>query len=197
MLTISSSTKLSVAFLFVSGTGSSGCAETLSRWWAAEKDGRCRGSQWDYFLVVNRSDRVWGWKFFENKSRRKKNCEFIRLPPKEIKVSIYCVVPSGVWLDYKWNHHRLLVEKKVTVASKSIKMQITKRFCAVTLIECLAVVFWVFLACHTSLAADVSTDGIGGGRALDRGAALDSSSAEIISGRPKISYGTYLHSRNI
>lgn len=64
-------------------------------------------------------------------------------------------------------------------------MQITKKFCAVTLIHSgLWMFFFVF--CHTSLAASA---GIDHGRSLPGGGG-GSESAEIISGRPKIIYGT-------
>lgn len=64
-------------------------------------------------------------------------------------------------------------------------MQITNKLCAVTLIQCC---LWV-LCCHTLLAAVSVPDGA---RRLEQetAAAIEGESAEIISGRPKIIYGT-------
>lgn len=71
---------------------------------------------------------------------------------------------------------------------ESIKMQITNKFCAVTLIHGFV---WVIALCHTAaLGLDVSSlaEAVGeGSRAISD---QEVESAEIISGRPKIIYGT-------
>lgn len=77
------------------------------------------------------------------------------------------------------------------MSKSSIKMQITNKFCAVTLIHCFV---WVLVLCQSSsLGLDVSSSSSddGSSRALsDHQDAVDA--AEIISGRPKINYGTNL-----
>lgn len=71
---------------------------------------------------------------------------------------------------------------------ESIKMQITNKFCAVTLIHGFV---WVIALCHTAAhGLDVSSlaEAVGeGSRAISD---QEVESAEIISGRPKINYGT-------
>lgn len=73
---------------------------------------------------------------------------------------------------------------------ESIKMQITNKFCAVTLIHGFV---WVIALCHTAaLGLDVSS--LAEAAAVGEGSRAISDqeveSAEIISGRPKINYGT-------